>query len=224
VLPAGKLCRICSKFHRYSKEDGSIDGKRAIRPGAGRYLAPLLASLTWKHYQKSEDQNFLGKVFPKLHNFFWSWFSPEYDEDRDGLPQWKHTLQTGFEDNPLFDAWHEWSLGVDITQIHSPALEAMLYHEAACLIKMAEQLDQYDMLPLLHEQAAKLRSSIESTWQSRTGLCGASCATWRRKRRSSGSSRRRSAGHTRSGVRDRHADESAHKPRTGIASKPPSCF
>ena len=86
------------------------------------------------------------------------------------MPQWKHILQTGFEDNPLFDAWHEWSLGVDITQVHSPALEAMLYHEAACLIKMAEQLEQHDALTLLHEQAAKLRKSIESTWQPRTGL------------------------------------------------------
>ena len=89
--------------------------------------------------QKIRD--YLTKVFPQLLKFFWSWFSPEYDEDRDGLPQWKHILQTGFEDNPLFDAWHDWSLGVDITQVHSPALEAMLYQEAACLIKMAEQLE-----------------------------------------------------------------------------------
>ncbi|MGZ9223704.1 MAG: hypothetical protein ACXW4Q_16485, partial [Anaerolineales bacterium] len=94
----------------------------------------------------------------------------EYDEDRDGLPQWQHILQTGFEDNPFFDAWHEWSLGVNITQVHSPALEALLYHEAACLIKMAEELEQHDFLPLLHEQAAKLRQSVESTWQPRTGL------------------------------------------------------
>jgi hypothetical protein len=46
----------------------------------------------------------------------------------------------------------------------------MLYQEAACLIKMAEQLERYDFLPLLHEQAARLRQSIESTWQPRTGL------------------------------------------------------
>ncbi|HLO28245.1 MAG TPA: hypothetical protein VK249_03865, partial [Anaerolineales bacterium] len=146
-------------------------GKPGLAGQRGRYLAaPLLASLAWKLYEKSEDQKLLSDVFPKLSKFFWSWFSPEYDEDRDGLPQWKHTLQTGFEDNPLFDAWHEWSLGVNITQVHSPALEALLYHEAACLIKMAEQLERHDALPLLHEQAARLRKSIESTWQPRTGL------------------------------------------------------
>ncbi len=172
VLPASDAARdLLENFLAIQKEDGSIDGKPGLAGQRGRYHAtPLLASLAWKLYEKSEDQKFLSEVFPKLARFFWSWFSPEYDEDRDGLPQWKHILQTGFEDNPLFDAWHEWSLGVDIAQIHSPALEAMLYHEAACLIKMAEQLDQYDALPLLHAQAAKLRSSIESTWQPRTGL------------------------------------------------------
>jgi hypothetical protein len=172
VLPSAEAAQdLLENFLAIQKEDGSIDGKPGLSGQRGRYLAaPLLASLAWKLYGRSEDQKFLGKVFPKLHNFFWSWFSPENDEDRDGLPQWKHILQTGFEDNPLFDAWHEWSLGVDITQVHSPALEAMLYHEAACLIKMAEQLDQHNFLPLLHEQAAKLRQSVESTWQPRTGL------------------------------------------------------
>jgi hypothetical protein len=130
----------------------------------------MLASLAWKLYEKSEDKDFLTKVFLPLQKFFWSWFAPECDEDRDGLPQWKHVLQTGFEDNPLFDAWHEWSLGVNISQVHSPALEAMLYNEAACLIKIAEQLDRHDSLVLLHEQAATLRKSIESAWQPRTGL------------------------------------------------------
>jgi hypothetical protein len=172
VLPASDAAKdLLENFLAIQNEDGSIDGKPGIAGQRGRYLAaPLLASLAWKLYEKSEDEKFLDEVFPKLHKFFWSWFSPEYDEDRDGLPQWKHILQTGFEDNPLFDAWHEWSLGVDITQVHSPALEAMLYREAACLIKMAERLDRHDALTLLHEQAAKLRTSIESTWQPRTGL------------------------------------------------------
>jgi hypothetical protein len=179
VLPVSEGAQdLLENFLAIQNEDGSIDGKPGLAGQRGRYLAaPLLASLAWKLYQRSspldetsEDQKFLSEVFPKLSRFFWSWFSPEYDDDRDGLPQWKHILQTGFEDNPLFDAWHEWSLGVNITQVHSPALEAMLYHEAACLIKMAEQLERFDSLPLLHEQAAKLRKSIESTWQPRTGL------------------------------------------------------
>src|SRR5688572_15560524 len=172
VLPASDAAKdLLENFLTIQTEDGAIDGKPGLVGQRGRYLAaPILASLAWKLYEKSEDQKFLSEVFPKLYKFFWAWFAPEYDDDRDGLPQWKHILQTGFEDHPLFDAWHEWSLGVDITQVHSPALEAMLYHEAACLIKMAEQLERNDALTLLHEQAAKLRKSIESTWQPRTGL------------------------------------------------------
>jgi hypothetical protein len=172
VLPLGEAAQgLLENFLAVQNEDGSIDGKPGLAGQRGRYLAaPLLASLAWKLYEKSEDQKFLSQSFHKLYKFFWSWFSPEYDEDRDGLPQWKHILQTGFEDNPLFDAWHEWSLGGDITQVHSPALEAMLYHEAACLIKMAELLERDDALTLLHEQAAKLRQSVETAWQPRTGL------------------------------------------------------
>ncbi len=172
VLPASQAAQdLLRNFLAIQTENGSIDGKLGLAGQRGRYLAaPLLSSLAWKLYEKSEDKEFLNEVYPRLLKFFWSWLSPEYDEDGDGLPQWKHILQTGFEDNPLFDAWHEWSLGIDITQVHSPALEAMLYHEAACLIKMAEQLDQPDSLTLLHEQAAQLRKSIESTWQPRTGL------------------------------------------------------
>jgi hypothetical protein len=172
VLPVSQAAQdLLSNFLAIQTGDGSIDGKPGIAGQRGGYLAaPLLVSLAWKLYQRLEDEKYLSDVFPKLMKFFWSWFSPELDEDRDGLPQWKHILQTGFEDNPLFDAWHDWSLGVDITQVHSPALEAMLYHEAACLIKMAEQLNQNDSLVLLHEQAARLRESVESAWQPRTGL------------------------------------------------------
>ncbi|NJC95207.1 MAG: hypothetical protein FIB03_02540 [Anaerolineae bacterium] len=172
LIPASQAARdVLKNFLAIQKEDGTIDGKPGLAGQRGRYLAaPLLASLAWEIYESNEDVSFLKEVFPYLHKFFWAWFSPEFDEDRDGLPQWKHILQTGFEDNPLFDAWHEWSLGVNISQVHSPALEAMLYHEAACLIQMAERLGQNDALKLLHEQAVKLRASIESTWQPRTGL------------------------------------------------------
>jgi len=174
VLPASQAALdLLRNFLFIQNEDGSIDGKPGLAGQRGRYLAaPMLASLAWKLYEHCEDREFLKKVFPQLHKFFWAWFSPDCDDDRDGLPQWKHILQTDFEDNPLFDAWHEWSLGVNISQVHSPALEAMLYREAACLIEMTERLDQQDTVActLLHEQAAKLRKSIESTWQPRTGL------------------------------------------------------
>jgi hypothetical protein len=172
VLPASPSAwDLFKNFLAVQDEEGMIDGRPSLSGQRGRFLAaPILASLAWKFHEKSEDEKILSQVFPQLLKFFWSWFSPDCDEDRDGLPQWKHIIQTGFDDNPLFDAWHDWSLGVDITKVHSPALEAMLYQEAATLIKMAELLERHDTLTLLHAQAATLRQSLENMWQPRTGL------------------------------------------------------
>jgi len=172
VLPGSTAAYdLLMNFLAIQNEEGEIDGRPGLAGQRGRYLAaPMLARLAWKIYEHCQDLEFLKKVFPKLLKFFWSWFSPEYDEDRDGLPQWKHVLQTGFEDNPLFDAWHPWSLGVNISHVHSPALEAMLYNEAMCLMKIAEKIDSQEGLVLLHEQSEVLRKSVESTWQPRTGL------------------------------------------------------
>ena len=172
VLPVcSSATELFRNFLAIQDENGMIDGKPSLSGQRGRYLAaPVLASLAWKLYEISKDGTFLEKVFPQLLKFFWCWFSPDYDEDRDGLPRWKHILQTGFDDNPLFDAWHDWSLGVDITKVNSPSLEAMLYQEASTLIRMAELLERYDARTLLHKQAAVLRQSIESAWQPRTGM------------------------------------------------------
>lgn len=172
VLPAHPIAKdLLRNFLSVQQEDGTIDGKPGLAGQRGRYnAAPLLASLAWQIYEPTEDINFLTNVFPSLLNFFWSWFSPESDQDRDGLPQWKHVLQSGFEENPLFDTWNPWSLGADITQIHSPALEAMLYREADCLLRMADLLGRNDVQVLLREQAAKLRASIEAGWGARNGL------------------------------------------------------
>ena len=172
VLPASQITQdVLKNFLSIQKEDGSIDGKPGLAGQRGRYLAaPMLAALAWKINETKQDKEFIKEVYPYLLKFFQSWFLPDYDEDRDGIPQWKHILQTGYEDNPLFDAWHEWSSSVNISQVHSPALEAMLYNEAAILIKMAELLEQPEMINYLHEQAAILQKSILSTWQAQTGL------------------------------------------------------
>ncbi len=172
VLPGAPAAQdLLLNFLAVQSPDGTIDGKPGLAGQRGRYLAaPMLAALALKLYERTGDLDLLKKAFPQLQKFFWAWFSPEYDEDRDGLPQWKHVLQTGFEENPLFDAWHEWSLGVNISHVHSPALEALLYHEAQSLIRMAELLESTEGLVLIHEQAAVLKRSIESAWQARTGL------------------------------------------------------
>ncbi len=162
---------ILQNFLATQLGEGFIDSKPGLAGQRAKSLAaPLLASLGWKYYQATGEQAFLVDAFPKLRSFFWTWLSPDHDRNGDGLPEWEHLLQTGFEDNPLFDVWHPWSQGVDISSVHDPALEAMLYREAAALIQMAEKLEQVDDLTLFHAQAAALKASLEASWNPRAAL------------------------------------------------------
>lgn len=173
LLPgAPALARgLLANFLAAQNEDGFID----LRPGlagqrAKMLAAPLLASLAWQVYQSTNDASFLAESFPKLLAFFWNWFSPAHDRDRDGLPEWDHLLQSGFEDNPLFDAWHPWSQGVDIRTVDSPGLYAMLAREAGCLILMAEKLGRGGEVELVRRQAELLEKAVASAWDEHAAL------------------------------------------------------
>jgi len=162
---------LLANFLAAQTEDGFID----LRPGlagqrAKMLAAPLLASLAWQVYQSTNDESFLAESFPKLLGFFWNWFSPAHDRDRDGLPEWDHLLQSGFEDNPLFDTWHPWSQGVDIRTVEGPGLYAMLAREAGCLILMAEKLGRGGEVELIRRQAELLEKTVASAWDERAAL------------------------------------------------------
>ncbi|MDD2921593.1 MAG: hypothetical protein PHQ36_04835 [Anaerolineales bacterium] len=153
-------------FLSAQNEDGEIDGKVGLAAQRGKLLAaPLLAALTWKYYQSAGDETFLAEVYPKLVKFFWSWFSPAHDRNRDGLPEWNHILQTGFDDNPIFDVWHPWSQGLDISLVHNPSLEAMLYREAKSIVNIAQRLGKNEEeTALIQSQSEKLRESLAASW------------------------------------------------------------
>ncbi|MGB7872911.1 MAG: hypothetical protein WBL25_00905 [Anaerolineales bacterium] len=173
VLPAApKLMQgVLRNFLTAQTEDGMIDGRPGLGGQRGRYQAmPILASLAWNLYSVSEDDDFLEEVFPHLLKFFWAWFSPINDLDRDGIPQWTHLLQTGYEENPSFDTWNPWSQGADITYVHDPALIGMLYCEAQVLILMAEQLGQEYEVRLVKKQVEGLKSALDKAWNPRTSL------------------------------------------------------
>lgn len=156
-------------FLATQNEDGEVDGKPGIAGQRGRFLAmPILASMVWRYYQTTQDADFLAEVFPKLVKFFWSWFSGAHDRNRDGTPEWDHILQTGLEDNPLFDVWNPWSQGMDVSFVHSPSLESMLYREALTLTKIAKKLGKPDEeTALIFAQADKLKESLDASWNPR---------------------------------------------------------
>ncbi len=151
--------------------NGSIDCKPGLAGQRGRFLAaPYLASLVWRLTQAGQDKEFITSVYPSLSAFFWAWFSPTHDYDRNGLPEWQHPSQTGFEENPLFDGWHPWAQGINITTVQSPALSAALYNEAQCLIKMAEILGRASDIITLKSQSETLQKGIQACWDP-DGLC-----------------------------------------------------
>lgn len=173
VIPgAPELARgLIKNFLAVQEQDGEIDAKPGLAGQRARFLAaPYLVSLAWNCHQRHPDQSFLQQAYPALHKFFWSWFSPRRDHDRNGLPEWQHVAQTGFEDNPLFEGWHTWAQGVDITTVQSPALSAALYHEASLLCKMAELLGRTSDLVLLKKQMETLRNGVESCWDAESAF------------------------------------------------------
>ncbi|MGB3700556.1 MAG: hypothetical protein WA997_04725 [Anaerolineales bacterium] len=146
-------------------ENGELDWK----PGQGgqrsnRLATPLLANIAWKIYQVSENKDFLRELYPRLLEFFFSWFSDQHDRDEDGIPEWDHPLQAGFEEHPIFARWHSWAQGVDITTAESPSLCAFLYHECQAIIRIAKLLNNNDHIDALESKAENLRIAIEDAW------------------------------------------------------------
>ncbi len=157
---------VLRNFLAVQDENGQVD----LRPGlAGQrtrlHATPMLAALAWQTYQTTGDQAFLAEVFPGLLKAFWRWFSPEHDRNRDTRPEWSHPGQTGWEENPLFDVWHVASQGVAIQMVENPALYAMLVHEAACLIWMAETLGRQQEVGLVRHQAELLAQAVSEAWE-----------------------------------------------------------
>jgi hypothetical protein len=153
-------------FLSTQNDDGEVDNQPGLAAQRGKLIAtPLLASMSWKYYQTTHDEVFLADVFPKLIKFFWAWFSSAHDRNRDGVPEWDHILQTGFDDNPIFDVWNPWSQGLDISLVHSPSLESMLYREAKSIMKIAKALGKPDEETMLvQSQAEILRTSLLASW------------------------------------------------------------
>jgi len=159
---------LIENFIAAQDQDGSIDHKIGLAGQRSKILAaPFLASLAWKLYEQSENKNFLTEIYPALSKFFWTWFSREHDRNNDTLPEWQHPTQISFEDHPLFNTWHSWARGVDISAVHSPSLFAALYNEAESLRKISGLIGKNNDQLVLAVQVEKLREGAEACWDAR---------------------------------------------------------
>lgn len=151
-------------------EHGFIDWKPGLAGQRNKALCiPLLATLCWKLYEDTHDLAFLDQCYLGLYRFFNVWFSSRYDRDGDGVPEWSHTIQSAFDDNPSFVRWQPWGQGADITAVESPDLTAYLFREATSLLKMREALGRPEE-PEIAAHAATLRAALEAMWRDETAL------------------------------------------------------
>ncbi len=167
ILPGGAriIQNIIRNFLSTQASGGQIDGKPGLAGQRVHFLAaPLLAALTWKVFQCNPDEIFLAEVFPGLTRYVEAWFQPDHDRDGDGFPEWDYPVQSGFEENPIFDRWHSNGQANDISTFEAPGLAAFLYNEIQCLTKMARQLNQADAVHTLNARAGVLRKAVEATW------------------------------------------------------------
>lgn len=152
-------------FLAVQKTSGYVDWKPGLGGQRSRIDAtPLLASTAWEIYQATQDSDFIRAIFPDLLTFVLAWFGPYHDRDRDGVPEWDHPMQSGYEDHPTFDLWHSGAPGVDITTVESPSLMAFLFRECQSLIAMARTLGYDEAIPPLQAHQETLRQAVEASW------------------------------------------------------------
>jgi hypothetical protein len=125
---------------------------------------PIIAGLAWKIFSASEDTAFLEEIFQPLVSFVQAWFSNIHDRDGDGVPEWDNTMQSGFEDHPLFSPYHEWTDKIDITTVEGPALCAMLYHECQAVIQIAQALGHPEAINAMTSLRDHLYTALEIGW------------------------------------------------------------
>jgi len=159
---------LLQNFLSVQAEDGGIDARPGLAGQRTRFLAaPLQASLAWEYCREAPTERIMADAFPRLMAFFDAWFAPSRDRDGDGIPEWEHVLQTGYDENPLFDVWYPWSQSLNIQSLFNPELESLLFREASSLMSMAEKLGQETELADLRQRTPRLTASISASWNER---------------------------------------------------------
>lgn len=172
LLPGAPGLRdgLLENYLNVQAEDGGIDARPGLAGQRSRFLAPpLLAAMAWQQYRRTQDKDSLGSLFIPLHRFFNAWFAPERDRDEDGIPEWEHVLQTGFDENPLFDVWNPWSQALAIQTLRNPELESLLFQEGTTLIRMAELLGRRAEAADIQQRTKQLGGAIGDGWKERLG-------------------------------------------------------
>ncbi len=186
------IAGVIRNFLVTQDETGLIDWRPGLNGQRSRRLAqPMLASLAVQAAPFLKQPDWYQEIFPALLRFFNAWFSPRYDQDEDGFPEWEQPLQSGLEDSPLYNRWSPLAQGIEISRMESPALAAMLLSECSSLLEMTRVIQETEKTATayarlagsevptsgaaeaavqLREREAALRALLESTWNPKAHL------------------------------------------------------
>jgi hypothetical protein len=181
VLPAAPdfARAVIRNYLHIQHENGYIDWKPGLQGQRAEWdCIPMLAPLLRMVYDYSNDLAFVAECYPGILRHLDHWFSPANDRDQDGFPEWRHSIQSAFDDNPSFVPFRAWAQGGDFSKAESPDLGAYLYREHTDLIALAELLlaqPADSSLPIdrarlqadiarLRQRAAALAAAVESMW------------------------------------------------------------
>lgn len=105
---------------------------------------PLIAWSAWRLYERDSDAGFLNEIYAPVCRMVEWWFANR-DPDADGLAQWNHRLESGWDDSPRFEQGP--IAGVD--------LNSYLNREMRLLSEMARVLGKGDEANMWRERTRK---------------------------------------------------------------------
>ncbi len=166
LLPAhvDQLAGLISQFTARVDDQGCLPSNLHRTKTGGKIMeSPLLASLHLACYEISADSGFLNQAYPHLGRFFDNgWWQ---GADREGFPHWERPAQMQLESGSFnFQAQEDVGNGLDIRTAESPALAAMLHHEALALQKIARILGDWAGRIKYGKAAKMLQEKIRAMW------------------------------------------------------------
>jgi len=121
---------------------------------------PQLAALVWDVHTYLQQPPFLSECLPLLVEQTLRWFSPQQDQDQDGLPEWHTPEQAALSDLPLFDLQNETSMPTLISRTESLGLASLLSDELDLIQRMARVVGDSEVATQVHSHQERLEAGI----------------------------------------------------------------
>lgn len=159
---------IFANFIQKQQGFGNIDARYGLGGYESRVLAPpLMAASLVEVAACLPGNSIIVESYNLLKHFIDRWVDVDHDRDQDLLPEWDHAIQTGWEDNPLFNRWNPDGKGYHPGIIESPDLAAYLFHECNAMAHLAQQLGRKDDKQYYTSLAERVCTSAQGMWDKR---------------------------------------------------------